>query len=146
MIGCFNISAQDISFSDMKLLLNSNISESEDFLISKGYKFFNYEKRYDCQNYDFAYDKNLHSDKAYGFVTINICPSNETTIIQSTSNERLIPKIKSEAVNSGLKYLKSEPIEGKMIHYYGNNIYFLMVLSQKSDEGFTTYEIGLERI
>ncbi len=144
----FNLSksyGQILTFTEMKSLLTKDISQSEDFLIEKKYKFYNQEKRNGCSSYDFANNQNTYNEKASAFVTIQICTSGKT-IYQSISNEKVIPKIKLDAVNQGLKYIKTDNFENKIVHYYKNKSYDLMIMSIKSDEGFTIYEIALEKL
>lgn len=138
------VKSQDISYYEMKKLLEKNISDSEDFLILKKYKFYNQEKKNNCDDYDFAFNKKTNNDNADGFMTISICDESKS-VTQSTASQDLIPKIKLDAKKDGLIFIKTDNFEGMMINIYSNNKYKLMVLSKKNSSGFSSYEISLEK-
>lgn len=134
--------SQTLSFGEMKSLLTKDISQTEDFLIRKNLKFYNQNESDGCITYDFAYNQNIINENAKAFVFIKVC-SSDKIIFQELANEKNIPIIKIDAINEGFKYIKTDNYENKIVHIFSDRLYYLLIMSRRAKEGFTTYEIAI---
>jgi hypothetical protein len=132
-----------LKLQEMKTLRTMNISSAEDFLISKGYKFKQQSTDpLGCEDYEFAKNQVQYGTDADAFVIYTKC-ANSTKIYQSISDEKFIPKIKSEAISLGMKYTNTEKTHNGILHIYEDTKYILKILSYYSaNNGMSLYEIS----
>ena len=143
LVFSYSKSFGQLKLQEMKSLRTMNISSAEDFLISKGYKFKQQSTDpLGCEDYEFAKNQVQYGTVADAFVMYTKC-ANSAKIYQSISDEKFIPKIKSEAIALGMKYTYTENTQNGILHTYEDSKYILKILSYYStSNGLSLYEIS----
>lgn len=134
---------QTLSFAEMQKSLDYNISDFEDYVTLKGFKFLNIYKDVDtCTVYSFSYSRNINNDHAVSFIDLIVC-SEKNRIHQQFSDEKKYIEFKKVAKSLGYKYYNSRNENDIIVSEFYNSKYSLLFGSQKANTGITIYGITL---
>lgn len=145
LILCTTSNAQELSFYEMKTLLNKNISDIEDILSNKDFALSSRDKTGECERYEYAMNKSKISNRAESFVNIFFCKT-ERTVTLVKNHSKHFAKIKEGAKKSGLKYITTDESNSDiLVHKFGNNNYRMEIITTKSDSGNMLYIVSLTK-
>ena len=145
---CFTVksSSQTLSLFEMQKVLTYNVSDFEDFVLSKGYKFSETEADdKGCDSYTFSYDRNRNNPRAKSFIDFIICP-NRNKIHQQFSDERKYLEFKKLIKSAGYVYYNSRNEYGTILSEYYNKKYQILLMSKKTNDGLTIYAVTFAKI
>lgn len=138
------ISAQKLTFTDLKKIYESNLSDMETYIFSKNFKYTGSCLWAGC-------NLKTWKDKSDGYYHIDysIC-SDKNNLVYSINKETIVNSIKAEIKQYGFVYIETK--EGYNIyqeedkytyHIYQNKTYEIQFWSGLNAGGYTHYEIRL---
>jgi hypothetical protein len=143
-----NVNAQNLNFTDLQFIFNSNLSDSETLLMKKGFRFGKLEEEIiGYRSFIWVGKKNGVKIQNQVNITYEIKSNKIKILTYITSNESNIIFIKNELKTNSYKYKETNIIlTDKIQHVYSKGGLCVNVLTGK-DEGNqkSIYQVSLNK-
>jgi antitoxin component YwqK of YwqJK toxin-antitoxin module len=138
----FKAQAQNLTFYDLKLILNKNEwALVNDFLLNKGWTY-NGSSEEDDKHFatiTWSYGKSTYSDKAKGWVYLSCSNNTPVNVSYQFHNTSIYNSIKSSIASLGMKRINSKVEEGYLAVEYSNKTHTAILKTGTSEnENFGT--------
>lgn len=142
--------SQDLTFLDLKYLLEHNVESSDTFISQKNFIYHKVKKgeNLECDVMIWSYDRNINNNKATAFLAKCCYQANEGFIWYQFSNKKTFDKIKEYCKSIGFTLSKTETsVLNKLCITFENKNYNIEFCSGLNDEtNINDYTITLKKI
>lgn len=102
--------SQNLTFNDLKYLLEHNVESSDTYITKKGFKYHEAQKSENdfCDAMIWSFDRNTYNDRAQAFIAKNCYEANLGFIWYQLSDQTTFDKIKEHCKSMGFRLTKTE--------------------------------------
>lgn len=102
--------SQNLTFNDLKYLLEHDIESSDSYITKKGFKYHEAEKSEngECASMIWSFNRNINNDRAIAFIAKNCFEANLGIIWYQLGEQVTFDKIKEYCKTIGFKLTKTE--------------------------------------
>lgn len=146
-----NAFTQNLTFSDLSYIIAHRIDESDTYLGKKGYEFLKYTEKdedYSCPTTEWAFSRNISTDKADAFIARYCEDINEGFVWYQPKNKKAFEDFKSECLKLGFRFITKEyePKVGAINFIYQNKNYKIQFASGLNRDNSNVYSITLHKL
>lgn len=100
--------SQNLTFNDLKYLLEHNVESSDTYITKKGFKYYKVEKYDYCDAMIWSFDRNTYNDRAQAFIAKNCYEASLGFILYQLGEQTTFNKIKEYCKSIGFRLTKTE--------------------------------------